>query len=260
MCEPLAGHSIVITAPAAQAASLAGLIRQQGGQPILFPLLAIVPLDDYTEFDDVVSQLDHYDWAIFISGNAVRHSLPRLLQAGRTLPPRLRYAAIGLATAAELGKYGINKVLTPSERFDSEQLLALPEMQQMRGRRVLIFRGQGGRELLASHLRARGAEVVYAECYRRMNPQMDTGDFARLWQNDRLHAWVVTSSEALRHLFELAGEAEWPSQTLLCVNHARIAEDARRRGLRVAVAQQPGDDAMLQCLISHLNNGQYDHE
>jgi uroporphyrinogen-III synthase len=254
--QALAGRGIAITRPADQSRQLADLIAKQGGQPILFPLLAIAPLDDYATFDQNIDCLDHYDWAIFISSNAVQQGMPRLMQRYRALPAKLRFAAIGPSTAAELSQSGVTKVLTPSECFDSEHLLALPEMQQVRGQRIIIFRGEGGRELLAEGLRARGAEVDFAECYRRVNPQTDAGDLPRLWQNNQLHAIVVTSSEALRNLIDLAGDAKWLSSTLLCVNHARIAELAQRHGLRVAVAERPGDAAMLQCLICHTTTGE----
>ncbi|HQR60355.1 MAG TPA: uroporphyrinogen-III synthase [Methylophilaceae bacterium] len=250
----LAGHGIAITRPVDQARQLTELIAGQGGQPILFPLLAIAPLDDYSAFDQIIARLDLFDWAIFISSNAVQQGMPRVVKDGRPLPPKLHFAAIGPSTAAELARFGVTPVLTPSERFDSEHLLALPEMQQVRGQRIVIFRGQGGRDLLAAQLRACGAEVVFAECYRRINPQTDTGDLPRLWQNNQLHAIVVTSSEALRNLIDLAGNTEWLKSTLLCVNHPRIAELAQHHGLRVALAEQPGDEAMLQCLMSASEN------
>lgn len=252
--QALAGRGIAITRPVEQAHALAGLITEAGGNPIPFPLLAIAPLQDYAAFDKTLSALADCDWAIFISSNAVQQGMPRLRQRYPALPPNLNFAAIGPATAAELGRHGIERVLTPQGRYDSESLLALPQMQAVRGKRCMIFRGVGGRELLAEQLTARGAEVVFAECYRRVNPQQDTGDLPRLWQNKQLHALVVTSSEALRNLLRLANDAAWLRDVLVCVNHPRIAETALRHGLRVAVTDAPGDEAMLQCLIQHLQD------
>lgn len=252
--QALAGCGIAITRPAEQAQALAELVSGCGGRPILFPLLAIVPLDDYSAFEQVLNGLPESDWAIFISTNAVQQGLPRVSARYPTLPPKLRFAAIGPATAAELHRQGVGQVLMPQDRYDSESLLALPEMQAMRGKRVMIFRGVGGRELLAETLQGRGAEITFAECYRRINPQQDAGDLARLWQNGNLHALVVTSSEALRNLLRLADGAPWLRETLMCVNHPRIAETALQQGLQVAVSQAPGDEAMLQCLIHHLQD------
>lgn len=249
---PLAGCGIAITRPADQADVLAGLVRDNGGTPISFPLLAIAPLADYHAFDQVLDSLPDSDWAIFISSNAVQQAMPRVRARYPTLPAHLRFAAIGPATAQELDRYGMDQVLIPTARYDSESLLVLPEMQAMQGRRVMLFRGVGGRELLADTLRARGAEVNFAECYRRINPQPNAGELPRLWQNGQLQALVVTSSEALRNLLQLAGDADWLRDTLLCVNHARIAESAAAHGLRTALAEAPGDEAMLACLIHHL--------
>jgi uroporphyrinogen-III synthase len=193
-------------------------------------------------------------WIVFISSNAVQQGMPRILAHFPRLPDTLRVAAIGPATAQELGRYGVEHVLTPANRFDSESLLALPELQDMRRQRVVIVRGVGGRELLAETLRERGAEVAFAECYQRVNPQHEASMLAELWQNGRLHAVVVTSSEALRNLLQLAQEAPWLKGTLVCVNHARIAEAAQARGLQTVLAEAPGDAAMLQCLIQHLQD------
>jgi len=252
--QALAGFGIAITRPAEQARVLSDLIVASGGNAIPFPLLAISPLADYSAFDQILTGLPGCDWGIFISSNAVQQGMPRVLARFSPLPPNLRFAAIGPATAEELGRYGVSQVLIPAGRYDSESLLALPEMHDMQHRRVIIFRGAGGRELLADTLRARGATVAFAECYRRVNPQRDTGDLPRLWQNGQLHALVVTSSEALRNLLQLAGNARWLREVLICVNHPRIAEAAAASGLRAVVAGSPGDEAMLQCLIHHLQD------
>ena len=88
-----------------------------------------------------------------------------------------------------------------------------------------------------------------------MNPQLDAGDLPVLWQNKQLHAVVITSSEAMRHLLDIAddGKAAWIQNVTLCVNHQRIAELPLRLGLHVAIAAAPRDEAMLQCLIEALD-------
>ncbi|HWT29208.1 MAG TPA: uroporphyrinogen-III synthase [Methylophilaceae bacterium] len=251
----LQDRHIVITRPPGQASRLSRLIVAQAGIAHLFPLIEIVPLEDYTAFDGVIAALEDYDWAIFISSNAVEHAMPRLLARSAGMPSGLRFAAIGPVTATSLAGYGVTQTLTPSQRFDSEALLALPEMQAVAGRKILIFRGVGGREVLAETLRARGASVTFAECYRRINPQRNADSLQQLWQNGSLDAIVVTTSEAMRHLLALAGDnAPWLAATPLCVNHARIGELASSYGLTTAVADAPGDDAMLACLIRTMDH------
>jgi len=252
--KPLRGCGIAITRPPGQAGHLAGLILSAGGKPVLFPLIAIAPLADYSRFELALAGLNHYDWAIFISSNAVQNAMPRLLDKLGSVPKNLRFASIGPMTAAELAKFGVADIFTPQARFDSESLLALPEMQIMANKKVMIFRGIGGRDLLADTLKARGAAVDFAECYRRVNPQTNAGALSELWQNKQLHAVVITSSEAMRHLLDIAddGKAAWIKNVTLCVNHRRIAELPLQLGLRVAIAEAPGDEAVLQCLIEAL--------
>lgn len=248
---------IAITRPIDQAKKLSALITAAGGTPVLFPLIAIEPLDDYSRFESVIAQIKPHDWAIFISSNAVQNGMPRLIKQG--IPAHLKFAAIGPVTAAELQDFGIKKVLSPlshtqagdehTVRFDSESFLTLPEMQFVNAQNVFIFRGVGGREVLANTLTARGANVTFAECYKRTNPQANCDLLAKLWVEQKLHGIVVTSSEAMRHLLNLAGDSEWLKNVTLYVNHARIAELPLQLGLKVRIADAPGDDAMLKNLL-----------
>lgn len=244
---------IAVTRPAEQAASLCEAIRHHGGFAADFPLIAIKPLEDYHAFDQAIIELEHADWAIFISTNAVDNAMPRVLRHYGNVPEGVNFAAIGHQTAKELGRFGVHNVLTPHTRFDSETLLALSEMHDVANKTVLIFRGLGGRELLADTLKARGARVIFAESYRRVNPQTDTQLLNQLWQHGKLDAIVVTSSEAMRNLLDLAAKTEWLRHVTLCVNHARIAELPLQYGLKVLVASAPGDDALIQSLSQLVN-------
>ncbi len=250
MTLPLAGRQIAITRPAEQATQLTAAITAAGGQVLSFPLLQIAPLSDLHAFIAAIQPLNQFDWAIFISSNAVQHGMPSLQQLG--WPASLRFAAIGPSTAASLKVFGVTQVLTPDMRFDSEALLALPAFADMHGQRVLIVRGVGGREVLADTLRQRGATVVFGECYRRINPQAHALPLAQAALHGQLHGIVVTSSEALRFLLTLAGDADWLRETPLFVNHARIAEQAHAAGLNVFCAGQSGDEAMMQLLLAHV--------
>lgn len=256
---PLSGIGIAITRPVEQAKKLSALIAAAGGRAILYPLIEITALTDYSQFETVTQAIDEYDWAIFISSNAVQNGMPRLVRTG--VPAHLKFAAIGPVTASELQSFGVSQVLTPLShiqngdeskvRFDSEALLALPEMQQVNGQKVMVFRGIGGRDVLAETLQTRGAIVTFAECYQRINPQTNCDVLANLYSEKKLHGIVITSSEAMRHLLDLAGDSEWLKNITLFVNHARIAELPLQMGLKVCVADAPGDEAMLNNIM-HL--------
>ena len=249
IAKPLNGFGIAITRPVDQAKKLKLLIEQAGGTPILFPLIEITPLQDYSQFEAEISEINSYDWAIFISSNAVQNGMPRLLKQG--IPASLKFAAIGPVTASELKSFGIIDLLIPNDRFDSESLLTLPEMTDVAGKKIMIVRGIGGRDVLAETLKARGALVIFAECYQRTNPQTNCDLLAQLYAEKKLHGIVVTSSEAMRHLLDLAGNAGWLKQVTLFVHHARIAELPLEMGLKVKVADELGDDAMLEKLESN---------
>ncbi len=246
----LQGRHIVITRPIAQAGKLSKLIQAAGGDVISFPLIEIVPLDHYQTFENTISHLDSYDWAIFISSNAVQNGMPFVSKFN--LPASLKFAAIGPSTSAELATFGVKNTLIPICRFDSESLLALPEMQAVQHQKVMIFRGIGGREVLAETLKSRGAKVEFAECYQRINPQKDLNQLTAFHLKEALDAIVVTSSEAMRHLLAMANHQAWIKNVKLCVNHARIAEEPAQLGLNVEIATGPGDEAMLACLIKAL--------
>lgn len=243
---PLSGLRILVTRPREQAALLAQHIAQQGGQPVLFPLLEISPPTDPQPLRDAVARLHQFDLAIFISPNAVHYGMQAILAVG-PLPPKLRVATVGQGSARALHELGVDAVIAPQGKSDSEALLALPPLQQVQGWRVAIFRGDGGRELLGDTLQARGATVDYIECYRRRRPQQDAAVLHGV-----LDAVTVTSSEALGYLWEMldASERRRYAATPLFVPHARIAEAARQLGWREVRLAAGGDDGLLAGLIA----------
>ncbi|PCI57675.1 MAG: uroporphyrinogen III synthase [Methylophilaceae bacterium] len=242
----LANIGVAITRPSNQARNLTQLIQAAGGNVISFPLIEIIPLEDYTLFESDIANINEYDWIIFISSNAVQNSMPRLLK--HDISNHLQFAAIGPVTAKALSKFGIDNVLTPKDRFDSESLLSLPALQDMQGKKVMIVRGIGGREVLANTLKSRGAKITFAECYQRINPQTNCDVLMQACAKQQLHSIVVTSSEAMRHLLALSGDADWLKEITLCVNHARVAELPTQEGFKVNVSDAPGDEAMLESL------------
>ena len=250
--QPLAGLKIAVTRPRDQAAQLARRIEQAGGIPLLFPLLDIAAAQDSQTLHEQISRLARFDLAIFISPNAVQYGMAEIRTMG-DLPTALRIATVGQGSAKALRELGIAGVIAPAERFDSEGLLALPELQNVAGWRVLIFRGDGGRELLGDTLRARGATVEYAACYRRSKPQQDVA----VLLDAAPDALTVTSSEALDHLWQMLGNAQRDSVCglPLFVPHKRIAELAQRQGWRQVRLTEAGDDGLLSALIAWGSEG-----
>ena len=203
--QTLSGRHIVVTRPAEQAAHLAAQLRSAGGVAVLFPVLAIHDVDDPQPLLDIAARLDEFDLAVFVSPNAVHQALS-VIGRQRPWPGRLRAAAMGNSSERELARWGIAEVIAPRLRFDSEALLELPAMREMAGKRVVVFRGDSGRDLLGDTLKQRGATVEYVTCYRRGKPDADITPLLQLWRQRQLDAIVITSSEGLRNLFAMLGK------------------------------------------------------
>lgn len=249
---PLAGRTIVVTRPLAQSGALAEAIRAAGGTPFLFPLLDIGPASDPAPLLAAVERLPDYHLAVFISPNAVDYSVPALLARG-AWPATLLPAAVGQGTLRALAARGVQGAIAPTERFDSEALLELPELQRAKvvGRRVAIFRGDGGRELLADTLRERGATVDCITCYHRSAPATAAPLLAQ-WSSG-IDAFTVSSSEGLRNLVDLldAPARQRLATTPVFVPHARIAENARALGLERVVLTAAADAGIIEGLCTY---------
>ncbi|TMH87174.1 MAG: uroporphyrinogen-III synthase [Betaproteobacteria bacterium] len=237
----LHGRGILITRPRERAQGLAKLVEAAGGRAILFPAIEIqdVPLRKLAEFD----------LAIFVSPTAVKRAL-----AAMKWPPRAKAAALGRGTQRELERHGIKGVIAPDAGADSEAQLAVPQLQRVAGRRIVILRGEGGRSLLGDTLAARGAQVEYAECYRRVRPQTDSGPLLTAFAKGAVHAVTVSSAEGLENLFEMLGTVgrEHLKKTPLFVPHARIAAEAKRLGLGEASVGGASDQEMLERLVAYF--------
>ena len=126
---------------------------------------------------ELIGRLDEFDLAIFISPNAVNKAMNLIDRA--FIAASIEFAAVGQGTVKTLEKFGINAVIAPTTRFDSEALLDMAELKQVEGKHIVIFRGDGGRELLGKTLLERGATLEYAECYRRAKPHADTASLLK---------------------------------------------------------------------------------
>ena len=247
----LRGCTVVVTRPTHQAGNLCGLIEAAGGQVIIFPVLAIAAPQDPQAVVAVLQRLAQFDLAVFISPNAVDYGLRYAAQVGG-LPAHLQIAAVGAGTARALQTAGHPPTLVPEHDFNSEALLALAALQQVAGKKVVIFRGEGGREHLADTLRSRGAQVEYVQVYRREKPPVDRAVLLDAWVRNGISAIVVTSNESLQNLFDLVGSEgqAYLRDTQLVVVSERAVELARRLGVQrtPVVAERAGDDAIVAAL------------
>jgi uroporphyrinogen-III synthase len=242
---------VLVTRPRDQAEALARLIEARGGEAIRFPVIEIAEPRDTRALLAVIDRLKDFALAIFISPNAVNRAMNLILARGG-LPEAMRVACVGRGSARELKHFGIDNTIVPPGRFDSEALLELPELQQVAGKRIVIFRGDGGRELLGDTLRARGAGIEYAECYRRVRPNTDTTPLLRRWTRGEIDLVSVTSVDGLRNLFDMVGKAgqQWLIRTPIVVVSERMAQVCRELGFKTEprVTATASDEAILKAV------------
>ncbi|MDF3035510.1 MAG: uroporphyrinogen synthase, partial [Paucimonas sp.] len=200
---------VVVTRPRAQAENLAVRLAASGREAAAFPLLDILPLDDSSQLQAAVSELHSYAMAAFVSPNAI----DAVFQFISSWPSEVAIAVMGEGSRHALAEHGVTdsnaRIFSPldKERTDSETLLRVLDFSMLKERRVLILRGEDGREFLADALRAQGIDVHQVAAYRRCKPQLDSARIKQLLDLLACDAlWLITSSEALRNLREMAFE------------------------------------------------------
>ncbi len=212
---------------------------------MVFPALEILPPSNPALATALLAE--EWDLVIYASANAVRFALeltPAL--------PTAQIAAVGRGTARLLEQTSTPPDLVP-KRAESEGLLALEPLQQVLGRRVLIVRGEGGRTLLRNTLRDRGAEVAFAEVYRRALPQSDPTDLVRIWPKE-VQAVTATSTEVLENLWRMLGP---DGRALLCATpliivSERMEAPARRLGIGHTIRADGADESALLAALCTL--------
>lgn len=251
MSDVLHGLHVVVTRPAHQAQYFQQLVETAGGKAVLFPVMAIAPIVDSTPALAKLMKLYAYDAVLFISTNAVDFGLALMTATQRQQLATLTLGAIGKKTANALRQQGLSAAWVPASGFTSEDFLAMPEVQNLSGKHILIIRGVGGREMLAEQLRQRGASVDYADVYQRMPASVSPSLLKQHHENRQLDIIAITSSEGLLNLLVLLEHPEWIKTIPLLVGSVRMAETARQAGFTgtLIIADDPGDEAMFKALV-----------
>lgn len=250
-------NPVIITRPLAQAAPLVEHVVALGREAIVFPLLEIHPLADTSSLQAALADVESYAMVSFVSPNAIDASFA----IRRDWPRHVTLSVMGEGSRKSLAQHGVDShthtIISPHdpEQTDSQTLLHALDLPALRDKKVLIIRGESGRELLADALRAAGAQVTQVAAYRRAAPELDAAGRSQLKrliesQND----WIITSSEALRILVQMVrqltndvGVVKMQHQKLI-VPHVRIAETAKMLGFSNIVLTGSGDQSLLAAL------------
>ncbi len=256
-----AAVAVVITRPLAQAEPLAARLAALGLAAHVFPLLDIQPLPagspQAAELASALSRLSDYALVAFVSPNAIDAAFAHI----HSWPPGVIAAVVGDSSRQALARHGVSEanasVASPIDphRTDSETLLDVLDLPALAGKKALIVRAETGRELLADRLREAGVRVEQVAAYRRAAPAQDPALLERLLALlNAPHAWVITSSEALRHLhaqaMQAGGAPAWNTlrHRTLIVPHPRIAETAEAMGFDTVLRTGSGDDALIAAI------------
>ncbi|MGM3273870.1 fused uroporphyrinogen-III synthase HemD/membrane protein HemX [Ralstonia sp. 24A2] len=256
---------VVVTRPRVQAPMLVTALERHGLRTHQFPLLDIAPTPNLDDLRAALGDPSRYALVVFVSPNAVQQAFAAMPEGFRW-PQEVPVAVVGPASAQALATHGVAppayRVIKPDThaddaRQDSEALYARLDVPSLRGREVLIVRGNGGREWLADQLREAGVSVRTVEAYRRSVPVPDMAAWVALRAVlAGRHAWTLTSSEAVRNLDDLARANLTPAEVNALhgapcfAPHARIVEQAESLGFRDVKLTGAGDDRLLAGVLA----------
>lgn len=258
--DALSGQTVLVTRPSNQQQSMQQLIESQGGSVLSLPLIEIHALtipSDVQKLKDKVLQLDNYQVLIFVSNNAVSFGGELINDYWPQFPSGIDVIAVGPTTACALRKLLDCEVLQPESGMTSEDILQLPQLQEISEKKIGIVRGKGGRELLAHTLKQRGAHVDYLEAYMRKAIDYDSGEFTAKLKAANVNVLTVSSGESLHRLAALVADSSGIMEKLkLLVPSERVAQQAKDAGFREVRNVRGADPASFVAALGELNINQ----
>ncbi|MBY0572394.1 MAG: uroporphyrinogen-III synthase [Undibacterium sp.] len=268
--------NVILTRPEKQSLDFFRQLSEKNYAPHHFPVFEIAALESIAAkgvLDDVLRRLSEFSLVVFVSPNAIDAVFEQLAQLGLTWPKQLAIGVMGAASRSTLHTHGIaaqqHHIFSPTnqERTDSETLFEVLPLDDLRGKSVLIVRGESGREFLREALLERGVEVAQVVAYRRVIPNFDQEKQRQLMAFlNQQNTWVITSSESLKTLLQWCGQLDFQSdvssgehafvnkmrQQNLFVPHFRIEQCARGLGFVSITLTASGDEKLLLALQSQL--------
>ncbi|KAF1040323.1 MAG: Uroporphyrinogen-III synthase [Herbaspirillum frisingense] len=257
--DPGAPVPVVVTRPRQQAQAFAARVEELGRRAEVFPLLAIEPVEDVSALQGMLGRLSEFALVVFVSPNAIDAAFRFIAAWPRQVP----IGIVGEGSRVALREHGVDEhqavIFGPqrADKMDSEELLKSLPLDALRGKRALIVRGQTGRDFLSEALQEQGIAVDHVTAYRRLAPALDERNRAQLLAlADHGADWVITSSEALRNLLDLARLAGGDERVVklqrqrIFVSHHRIAQTAQSLGFCSVILTGSGDERLLAALQS----------
>lgn len=251
--QPLTGRRIVITRPRAQALAWMETLRTLGAEPLLCPSVEIVPPATWQPVDAALTALAQFDWILFTSANSIRFVCARLTDLGEGFDAlaQVRIAAVGPQTAQLLQQSGVHVDLVP-EVYQAEGLLDALCSRPLAHTRFLFPRAAVTRDVLASGLRAAGADVTEVVVYQTRQPETEAAALRCHLHRGEIAMVTFTSSSSVHNLQTMLGPEDWQclhaAVTVACMGPV-TAETARLAGLTVEVMPR---DATIPALTDAI--------
>lgn len=241
--KDLTNLSLLITRPQVQSEALKKKIEACHGKGVILPLLEIVPLRPENFLLQQPTQL-----VIFTSRQAVKHSQKQIQQIKHASHP-MTVIAVGPGTQEDLAQQGIASLIPAQKNYNSEGILALSILKNIKSKHVVIIGGEGGRTLLPQVLADRGAIVSKLEVYRRQCPQLSSEQFEEIIRSEKIDVILATSSESLINLLTLWQQNISCSLPLLVISD-RMVTVAQRYGYHgeLIQADSASDTAIIKAL------------
>jgi uroporphyrinogen-III synthase len=238
MSKTLKGLRILNTRPKEQAQALSKKIKEAGGIPIEFPTIEIQASNN--TWTDSLSNLNTISQAIFVSPNAVRYFFNELKKRKITWPDYIHVIAIGKGTASALEQFNIAAHDTP-DLPDSEHLLNLKSLQQIRNQSLLLVKGEGGRKVIEEYLLLKGAKIIILQVYKRVAPSISTELINTLWREDKVDIILLTSEQSIHNLFNMFNKEgqTWLQNKPCLVISERLAQSAAALGFKNIMISHP---------------------
>ena len=254
--SPLSGVHILVTRPIKPASRTAERLGALGATPYIYPTILIEPPADTGQVKAALSLLQSVYAIIFVSPSAVEMTLKDNVK----LPISIKVFAPGRGTAEELNLHGVSNLQIPIKNFDSEGLLELSDLQSelVNGRRILIFRGNGGQELLFDELRKRGAQVEAITAYRRSIPTTPLAGLLELLKLKKITAVSIMSSSAVKNLVTFIPEQDRKNILFslpVYAIHKRIKDATEALGFMNVTETASGDRGLITALLNYKNQG-----
>ncbi|WP_298622385.1 uroporphyrinogen-III synthase [uncultured Legionella sp.] len=248
MSQLLQGLRVLNTRPSESAHILTQSITAAGGVSIECPALEIIPSEP--SWIDLLPDLNRANFAVFISANAVRHCFSQLKMHHLIWPKQIKVIAIGQGSAKALHELNIQVNAIP--KFpDSEHLLSLSCLHQLKNQTVLLFKGEEGRQLIEEGLRQREANLFILSVYKRVMPKIRHQFMTTLWRDDLVDIILLTSEQSIRNLFTMFGEEarNWLIKKPVVVISERLVNTAKSFGMTEIIISHP--ERMMKTLVDY---------